>query len=574
MSPTNHTKPGGAPSWLSDNSGTAWANERPPSPGEPAVGKDESQDTPDAAAAEAPADQDAPARPATQDAPARAAAPDAPARPAAPEQGAPARSAGTEEQPAPARTTGGPAGRVPATAPGEPVLGRPATRSTQEATRPGPRPGPGRASERPGPSRVTAERPAEGSSRDRAAGPAQERTAGPASERTAGSAQERTAGSAQERTAGSAPDRTDGPARDRASAPGRPTGPAGGRPRSGPAVTEPAPTRPAEAERTPWDEGSSVLTNLVPVRSSPPKEGWRAVVYRATRGRWNPGLSEAEARLRGQLQKIRTPLPGPHSVVVGSIKGGIGKTTVSSLLGLALAEHRGDRVIAVDANPDAGTLGDRLVGEEPASKTTVRDLLDNIAQVRSSTQLAGYTHLAGRLQVLTSEQEPELSEMFSAADYESVLRLLARFYEAIITDSGTGVVHSAMQGSLAHADSLVIVGAPTQDGASRASRTLQWLATHGYRELAEDAVVVLSCDRHSPYVNESIVRDHFRARCRAVIELPADQHLSTGGLIDLEALHPATRDAALELAATVADGFHSSRARGLSSHGFRSEASR
>ncbi|NWJ69934.1 MinD/ParA family protein [Pseudonocardia sp. ICBG1122] len=342
--------------------------------------------------------------------------------------------------------------------------------------------------------------------------------------------------------------------------------------RERPGATVPVPEAAPEQSRTPWDEGDSVLTNLVRVRSSPPKEGWRAIVYRATRGRWNLGLSESEARLREQLQKIRTPLPGPHSVVVGSIKGGIGKTTVSSLLGLALAEHRGDRVIAVDANPDAGTLGDRLVGEEPASKTTVRDLLDNIGHVRSSTQLAGYTHLAGRLQVLTSEQEPELSEMFSANDYESVLRLLARFFEAIITDSGTGVVHSAMQGSLAHADSLVIVGAPTQDGASRASRTLQWLATHGYRELAEDAVVVLSCDRHSPYVDESVVRDHFRARCRAVIELPADQHLSTGGLIDLDALHPTTRDATLQLAATVAEGFHTSRARGLSSHGFRSEA--
>jgi MinD-like ATPase involved in chromosome partitioning or flagellar assembly len=374
--------------------------------------------------------------------------------------------------------------------------------------------------------------------------------------------------------------RTPAPARPSGPPPGPPPGPPAGppaRPRTaGPEVpADPAPPQPApDPSRPTWTDGDGVLTNLVQVRRSPPKEGWRAMVYRASGGRWNPGLSESEARLREQLQKIRLPLPGPHSVVVGSIKGGIGKTTVSSLLGLALAEHRGDRVIAVDANPDAGTLGDRLVGEEAASRTTVRDLLDNIERVRSSTQLAGYTHLAGRLQVLTSEQEPELSEMFSATDYESVLRLLARFHEAIITDSGTGVVHSAMQGSLRHADSLVIVGAPTQDGASRASRTLQWLAMHGYRELAEDAVVVLSCDRHSPYVDDSIVRDHFRARCRAVIELPADQHLATGGLIDLEALQPATRDATLQLAATVAEGFHASRTRGLASHGFRAEGPR
>jgi MinD-like ATPase involved in chromosome partitioning or flagellar assembly len=343
-----------------------------------------------------------------------------------------------------------------------------------------------------------------------------------------------------------------------------------------PPAPDPAPDRPVGSQSSPlvWDAGDNVLTNVVRVRKSPPREGWRAFVYRATGGRWNPGLSQGEARLREQLQKIRTPLPGPHSVVVGSIKGGIGKTTVSALLGLALAEHRGDRVIAIDANPDAGTLGDRLVGEEAASKITIRDLLNNIDHVRSSTQLAGYTHLAGRLQVLTSEQEPELSEMFSETDYERALRLLARFFEAIITDSGTGVVHSAMQGSLTHADSLVIVGAPTQDGASRASRTLQWLATHGHPELARDAVVVLSYDRHSPFVDESVIHEHFRTRCRAVIELPSDRHLATGGLIDLDALSPATRDATLELAATVAEGFHAPRTRGLAAHGFRSEGAR
>jgi MinD-like ATPase involved in chromosome partitioning or flagellar assembly len=336
---------------------------------------------------------------------------------------------------------------------------------------------------------------------------------------------------------------------------------------------EPTPDRPVvpPTVQPAWDT-DSVLTNVVRARKSPPRDGWRAFIYRATGGRWNPGLSQGEARLRDQMQKIRTPLPGPHSIVVGSIKGGIGKTTVSALLGLALAEHRGDRVIAIDANPDAGTLGDRLVGEEAASKTTMRDLLNNIERVRSSTQLAGYTHLAGRLQVLTSEQEPELSEMFSATDYETVLRVLARFYEAIITDSGTGVVHSAMQGSLLHADSLVIVGAPTQDGASRASRTLQWLATHGHRELAADAVVVLSYDRHSPFVDETVIHEHFRSRCRAVIELPSDRHLATGGLIDLDALSPSTRDAALELAATVADNFHAQRTRGLAAHGFRTGA--
>ena len=53
-----------------------------------------------------------------------------------------------------------------------------------------------------------------------------------------------------------------------------------------------------------------------------------------------------------------------------SRKGGVGKTTVTTLLGMVLAELREDRVIAMDANPDRGTLSDRSPGgpiSRPAS---------------------------------------------------------------------------------------------------------------------------------------------------------------------------------------------------------------
>jgi MinD-like ATPase involved in chromosome partitioning or flagellar assembly len=85
---------------------------------------------------------------------------------------------------------------------------------------------------------------------------------------------------------------------------------------------------------------------------------------------------------------------------------------------------------------------------------------------------------------------------------------------------------------------------------------------------------VLSYDRHSPFVDESVIHEHFRSRCRAVIGLPSDRHLATGGIIDLDALAPDTRDAALEIAATVASDFHSPRTHGLAAHGFRSGTAR
>ena len=163
------------------------------------------------------------------------------------------------------------------------------------------------------------------------------------------------------------------------------------------------------------------------------------------------------------------------------MKGGVGKTTVAALLGLVLAENRGDRVIALDANPDAGTLADRLTG---GSAVTVREFLRDLDQMDSWAAVARSTSLVGRLQVLGSEPDPGAAGGLDRVEYERVCDLLERYFNIVITDSGTGFVHPAMAGTLARADSLVIVGAPTVDGAGRASKTLDWLWSNGYGSLA------------------------------------------------------------------------------------------
>ncbi|WP_308259250.1 AAA family ATPase [Pseudonocardia sp. H11422] len=329
------------------------------------------------------------------------------------------------------------------------------------------------------------------------------------------------------------------------------------------------PSRPAAQSRPrprPDAATAAELTEdaIVRFRGDRPRQGWRGVLYTATGGLINPGIGPIERARQEQLRRIRRPLPGSHQIAVSSIKGGVGKTSVAACLGLVLAENRGDRVIALDANPDAGTLADRLTSEV---SVTVRHLLANIEATHSLTDVARYTSLAGRLQVLASEQDPAMSEAFSREEYERVCEVLTRFYNIIITDSGTGLVHSAMEGTLALADSLVVVGAPTVDGASRASKTLDWLIAHGHAAQVAGAVVVLSCDRVSQEVDRGRVREHFEARCRAVVEVPHDPHLATGGRIELARLKPATHDAFLTLAAHLADEFGGGhRAAGASSN--------
>lgn len=225
------------------------------------------------------------------------------------------------------------------------------------------------------------------------------------------------------------------------------------------------------------------------------------------------------------------------------------------MLGLTLADARGDRVLAMDANPDLGTLADRLTGD---TAVTLQHLLDYLTdeQPLSINDLEQFVSTSGRLQVLAGNQEPCNGAAFTRDEYEEAVAVLSRCYNVVITDSGTGLNHSALAGTLITADSVVIVGEPTVDAASRASMTLDWLSGSGYADLARDAVVVMNQDRCSREIDQHIIREHFKApRCRAVVEIPADPHLATGGLIALSECRAATRDAFHELAATVADSF-------------------
>ncbi|GAA1267468.1 hypothetical protein GCM10009589_20800 [Arthrobacter pascens] len=54
-----------------------------------------------------------------------------------------------------------------------------------------------------------------------------------------------------------------------------------------------------------------------------------------------------------------------------------------------------------------------------------------------------------------------------------------------LTDCGTGVTHNAMSGILQSADTLIIAAGYAVSGAKRARSTLQWLASHGYEDLAQ-----------------------------------------------------------------------------------------
>jgi len=299
-------------------------------------------------------------------------------------------------------------------------------------------------------------------------------------------------------------------------------------------------------------------SSLLRQNKRPPSSGWRRVLFLASGKLINLGESPKAVHYNNLLAQVNRPMQGCYRIALLSLKGGVGKTTITATLGATFASIRGDRVVAVDANPDRGTLSQKVPLETPA---TVRHLLRDAEGIDRYSDVRSYTSQGpSRLEVLASESDPAVSEAFSADDYSRTLDVLERFYSLVLTDCGTGLMHSAMSAVLSKADVLVVISSGSVDGARSASATLDWLDAHGHEDMVRNSIAVINAVRpRSGKVDMQKVVDHFNRRCRAVRLVPFDPHLEEGAEISLERLRRETREALIELAAVVAEGFPGSK---------------
>jgi MinD-like ATPase involved in chromosome partitioning or flagellar assembly len=299
---------------------------------------------------------------------------------------------------------------------------------------------------------------------------------------------------------------------------------------------------------------------LEPKRNRRAPEGvWPAIVYASTLHLVNLGDS-AKVRERKAIDaRIAKRFEGgTRYVPVLTRKGGVGKTTVTTLLGMALADVREDRIIAVDANPDRGTLAERVAKQ---TRSTVRDIVTHAAAIKDFSEFS--THVSRdetRLDVLASDTDPLLSEAFDENDYNVVADLVARYYSICLTDCGTGIVHSVMRATLQRADGIVVVSGGSVDEARLASETLTWLEANNYGHLAKNAIVALNtATQGTNLVKLDEIEAHFRSRVRDIVRIPYDPELAAGSVVRYSALKPFTRASARELAALVMDGLPAHR---------------
>ncbi len=168
-----------------------------------------------------------------------------------------------------------------------------------------------------------------------------------------------------------------------------------------------------------------------------------------------------EAELDGRLRR-RPSLTRPNLIAVMSPKGGVGKTTCTTLAGNLLASHPRLNALAIDTNPDHGTLG-MLAPDDQRSDSSVADVLARLDRIHSPADLFPFMSVTSAgLHILAAPERPEVMQELERNTelYGRLIDFLRRFYDVILLDLGTGLASPLAVFALERADQGVIVTTP------------------------------------------------------------------------------------------------------------------
>jgi len=311
----------------------------------------------------------------------------------------------------------------------------------------------------------------------------------------------------------------------------------------------------ATAEALPQTHHHIQIGEVVKRHRQPPELGWRKAVYTATLKQVNLGAGPTERTLIDRKRRINTNIPGTYQVAAVSIKGGVGKTTITAAVGTTLRKIRNQPVIAIDANPTYGSLG-RLISRDAKAPASLREFLshDDLTSFSVARQYFGINDEG--LEVLAGNPNVANPLALTPQVFADTIVRTQHFYQLALVDCGAEIDHQVIPAVLSSSNALMIVGSMNLEGGLAVETTLDWLAARNGHELLKRSVIVLT-DAYRCGTKKFIthITETVGPRVRAVKVIPFDKHLRDAQPLVLDALRPDTQDALIDLAAELADGF-------------------
>ncbi len=183
----------------------------------------------------------------------------------------------------------------------------------------------------------------------------------------------------------------------------------------------------------------------------------RAVQWLRTRSAAARLEDEHDAR----IQELNAQLSvGTHIIPFISSKGGVGKSTTSLTLGLALSQVEGAGPKLCEVNPDFANIA-QLLGNAPKGRT-IEHLLEHVPEVERGgyTALREYLTQWGRLDILLAPSRPEVMEQMSPESYRQAIDVLCWYSSWILLDCGTAPTQPLNHYAISRAHHVVFMSRP------------------------------------------------------------------------------------------------------------------
>lgn len=331
----------------------------------------------------------------------------------------------------------------------------------------------------------------------------------------------------------------------------------------------PAPQAPAPGQAEPLVKGRRSAALLQEESASallPPTTGWPAFVRTVTFGLVKPKVGAAELARRADIAAIQRTYSRPKMIAVAQPLGGIGKTMCTVGLASTFGIHSPQQVLAWCNNETMGTLGIRTTAN--GATRTVWDLLGVLEDFETASarkgELSFYVRQQGNNQfhVLASDEDPDRMKQIGQSEFNRINAVAGRFYDVIVVDTGNNTRSENWLACIEKTDQLVIPTTLKRNGLVSALRMIEQLESMSqvsgnphYEQLVRNAVVLVTQGGgwREPTGEQAKLRAEISAAVGTVIDIPYDQSLDTGSIIDWQLVGAPAARAFERAAATVAN---------------------
>ncbi|NLB53234.1 MAG: MinD/ParA family protein [Syntrophomonadaceae bacterium] len=164
-------------------------------------------------------------------------------------------------------------------------------------------------------------------------------------------------------------------------------------------------------------------------------------------------------------------------ITVFNTKGGVGKTTISLSLAVALKQKTSARVVLVDLDLFSGNIA-LMAGVEP--RRTIKDLIDDI-NILEQDVLDDYlvNHKSG-IKIVPAPVNPEFASFVEAEHVEKIIGMLSEVFNYVIIDAPTFFSDTIIP-ALEQADDIVIVSTADLASVQNLKQVLDLLGNLGMR---------------------------------------------------------------------------------------------